>query len=184
MTNNEMTAAMFEEIKEKMALMDEKLDDVNYNNELTKNEILANMKKQDDRSINIESVVSYLLKSMSVIINASASNLSNEINKVLPVIDKQISVTQTCHAEVMQSLKKQKKLKFKIIVFQILVAASILYNFYLLNDNQRLRDSELQLNYLKATNNVNKDVAGSLDTIFNVYRDEKIIEVIVQTVNK
>ncbi|WP_430814036.1 hypothetical protein [Carboxylicivirga sp. RSCT41] len=175
MTKNEMTTAMFEEIKEKLAQMNEKLDDVNYNHELAKSEIISTMEKQKDRSITIESVVNYFLKSISGIINSSKSDLFDEIVKILPAIEKQTSVSQTLHAEVMQSLKKRKQLIVKVIVFQILSTVSILFNVYLLNDNQRLKDSDIQLQYLKETNNVNEDAVSRLDTIFNVYRDEEAI---------
>ncbi|MBK3516221.1 hypothetical protein [Carboxylicivirga marina] len=181
--NSEMTAAMFEEIREKLVKMNEKLDDVNYNHELTKSEILSNIEKQNDRSINIDSVVNYLLKSISGIINASACNLSNQIDKIFPVLDNQTSVSQSFHAEVLQGLKKRKQLMVKVIGFQILAIVSILFNVYFMNENQRLKDIELQLNYLKATNNINEEVASRLDTIFNMYRDEEVIDFIKQSLS-
>jgi hypothetical protein len=50
----------------------------------------------------------------------------------------------------------QKKLQaIRAFVFQVLFVIAASLSFYFIYENQTLKDSELQLRYLKATNNIN-----------------------------
>ncbi|WP_430812738.1 MULTISPECIES: hypothetical protein [unclassified Carboxylicivirga] len=183
MTKNEMTTAMFEEIKEKMALMDEKLDDLNFNQEQARATILDDIEQRKKKTLKIEYVVDFILDSMDGVLNASTDKLSKENKQVLSKIDEQANALVLSMDEMKRSLHKRKLQTIKIFAFQVLFAIAASFCFYLIYENQNLRDSDLQLRYLKATNNIDMEVAGQLDTVFNVYRDEEAIESIKQAVN-
>jgi len=129
-----------------------------------------------------ESLVNYILDSIRGIVYASADNLSEENSKIALRIDKQAEVYRELFSNLKQELKKRKVQKVKTIGIQIALAISIIFNIYVLNENRGLKDSELQLKYLKVTNNIDKEISGRLDTIFNIYRNEEAIEFIRQTI--
>jgi len=181
MTKNEMTAAMFEEIKEKMAIMDEKQGDIAFNQQQTNANIEKGIEEQK-KPQKADNLVKYLLDSIRGIVNASADNLSEENSKIVSKINEQAEVYRELISELKQELNKRKVLMVKTIGFQIALAISIMFNIYMLNGNRGLKDSELQLKYLKVTNNVDDELTGRLDTIFNIYRNEEAIEFIRQTI--
>ncbi len=183
MTNNEMTAAMFEEIKEKMALMDEKLDDLNFNQDQARATILDDIEQRKKKTLKIENVVGFILDSMDGVLRASTNKLSKENKQVLSKLDERANALVLSMDEVKRSLNKQKLLTIKIYMFQVLFIMAASFCFYLIYENQNLKDSDLQLRYLKATNNIDMEVSSRLDTVFNVYRNEEAIKSIKQTVN-
>jgi len=165
MTKSEMTAAMFEEIKDKMAIMDEKLGDIAFSQQQANANVERDV-EQRKKAQKTEGVVKYLLDSIRGIVNCSVDNLSEENSKIALKIDKQAKIYRELFSELKQELKKRKVLIVRTIGFQIALAISIMFNIYALRENRGLKDSELQLKYLKATNNIDDELTGKLDTNF------------------
>jgi len=182
MTKSEMTAAMFEEIKETMALMDEKLGDIAFNQQQTSAVIQTDVEQRKGKTIKIEQVINYLLDSINKSLHESVDELSNENRRIVSRMDMLVDNTKSLINEFKRSVKKRRNLFIRIIVFQVIAAVSIIFNVHLFNENHGLKDSDLQLKYLKVTNNVDANLAARLDTIFNVYRDEEAIALIRQAV--
>ncbi|WP_430812551.1 MULTISPECIES: hypothetical protein [unclassified Carboxylicivirga] len=110
--------------------------------------------------------------------------MSEEYNEVLLKMDERANALVLSMNEAKLSLHKRKLQANKVFVFQMLFAIAVFFCFYLIYENQNLKDSDLQLRYLKATNNINMEVASRLDTVFNVYRNEEEMAVIRQTVGR
>nr|WP_321406801.1 hypothetical protein [uncultured Carboxylicivirga sp.] len=169
MTKIDMITAMFEEIKDKLDLLYQKSDnDVAslHNNGSDKKSKGINI--QDLSSI-MADIVDFSMQNVGSIIQQENEELVSKSNKQFQKVDNQIN-------QLVYHFKKWKNMIFKIVVLQVIVLICIILNISLLNENRRLKDSELQLKYLKATNKVDKRLSGRLDTIFYIHRNEEAIE--------
>jgi len=183
MNKNEMTAAMFEEIKEKMSLMGEKLDDITFNQQQVSALIQEDVEQRKTKTIKIENVINYLLQSIDKSLRESTGELSKENSQIISKMDKQADSINSFSIQFKKSLKKRKIHSLKIYVFQVLFLVAATFSFYLVYENQNLKESELKYEYLKAKKLVMPDVSGRLDTVFDIKRNEEMIDEIERVVH-
>lgn len=185
MNKSEMTTAMFEEIKEMMTSMNKKIDELSAKVPENLPEEPKSIEQETEvEQIQLREYVDYMAGRTGDAIRISADLFMHQSSKLNTSFEIQTSSILDTFSPVLKYLKKRKSLTIKVIVFQLLFASTLVSNLYLLNENQRLKDNDLQLKYLKATNSVDLEVSGRLDTIFNVYRNEEMIEVVKGRINR
>gem|GEM_PF-5194404 len=179
-----MTTAMFEEIKEMMTSMDMKIDELSAKvPESLPEESESTEKGNEIEQVQLTEYVDYMARRTGDALKISADLFMHKSSTLLTSFEIQASSILDAFSPILKYLKKRKSLTIKVIVFQLLFASTLVSNLYLLNENQRLKDNDLQLKYLKATNSVGPELVAWLDTTFNVYRNEEMIEIIKKEVS-
>ncbi|MCT4647262.1 MAG: hypothetical protein N4A74_19895 [Carboxylicivirga sp.] len=177
--SSEMTAAMFEEIKEIMASQNKKLDTITSSYE--KSGLVFQKETEEQKRIVIRAEYQVCLLRDSI--EYAMSFVKDESSQFITETNKKLSACESSFNEMKQSLRKCRVLKIKISVFLVLFVIAASFCTYLIYENKGLKENGLKYNYLKAINVVTPKISARLDTIFNIQRNEKEIEKIKRIVN-
>lgn len=171
MKRNDFVSAMFEEIKEKLVLIQEKIEqDKSAEKEAQKmipRQLLEFIYQSIDNSIQQKFSLS----------DQSTTRQFNQLTQETQELKQKIR-------ELSEQNKKRKLMFRKLVVWQSIAAVLLLLTIGLFLNNRLLRDNDLKFKYIQNQGGINSRGLFKLDTIFNVNRDEKVIERIQEAVKK
>nr|WP_320117458.1 hypothetical protein [uncultured Marinifilum sp.] len=171
MKRNDFVSAMFEEIKEKLVLIQEKIEqDKSAEKEAQKmipRQLLEFIYQSIDKSIQQKFSLS----------DQSTTRQFNQLTQETQELKQKIR-------ELSEQNKKRKLMFRKLVVWQSIAAVLLLLTIGLFLNNRLLRDNDLKFKYIQNQGGINSRGLLKLDTIFNVNRDEKVIERIQEAVKK
>ena len=171
MKRNDFVSAMFEEIKEKLVLIQEKIEqDKSAEKEAQKmipRQLLEFIYQSIDNSIQQKFSLS----------DQSTTRQFNQLTQETQELKQKIR-------ELSEQNKKRKLMCRKLVVWQSIAAVLLLLTIGLFLNNRLLRDNDLKFKYIQNQGGINSRGLFKLDTIFNVNRDEKVIERIQEAVKK
>jgi len=185
MTKSDMITTMFEDIKEMIATMDKKIDHLSPQEE---RKDVSNVKEENEpkkeKRLTIGELFNHITSRVDENMRTFTDKIERETSLVISSSYKQMNQFDDSTNKLMGYYRKRRSLISKIIGFQVAFALSTIFNIYLLNENQRLKDNDLMLKYLKATNRLDMKLSNKLDTIFHVHRNEEAIDFIKQIADR
>ncbi|MBI9059093.1 MAG: hypothetical protein JEZ01_15120 [Labilibaculum sp.] len=167
MKRNDFVSAMFEEIKESLALIQEKMEA----NKPTEKEAQKMIPRQ---------LLEFIYQSIQQKFSLSDQSISRQFKE----LTQETQELKQKITELNEQNKKRKLMFRKLVVWQSIAAVLLLLTIGLFLNNRRLRDNDLKFKYIQYQAGINANGLLKLDTIFHVNRDEKVIERIQDAVKK
>lgn len=169
MRQNDFITAIFEEIKESLLVIKGKLENGQSENEKRKivipKELIEFLNRSIDRSIRENvSRLNHLSQDQFRDLNLKLEGLSQSVKELTKV------------------QRKRRLLFRKLVVWQLLSAILLIVGLVLFVNSRKLRDNDLKFRYIQNQGGVNYRGLQKLDTIFHVYRDERLINKIEKSV--
>lgn len=163
MRKNDFVSAIFEEIKESLIAIDGKLENGQLENEKRKIVIPKELIEFLNRSID-QSVRENVSR-----LNHSSPDQFRDLNQKLEGLSQRI--------EELTEIQRKRRLVFrKLIVWQSVSAFLLIVGLVLFVNNMQKRDNDLKFRYIEACRGIDSRSLLELDTLFNVNRDELVIE--------
>ena len=159
MSNNSIISVLFEEIKSRMASIENKIDKICSANSAEKTETTLPA---------IPREVDY-------------SRIEQIIQQQIPKVDRSASEPKPQRHYHTLDLKSTK-VPISFVVMSLLLNGSLIYNLHQYRENKRLNDNDIKYRYIKAANGISPEELHKLENVFHYNRDKKIIKEIRQNV--